>query len=343
MSLVDANLLDSRFLFFGFLSGAQKVISRQDELNKINVFPVADSDTGTNLCTTFLSVINSMKPEKSFNELINRIANQAIDGARGNSGVIFAQFLHGFRCETNGLIKLDLKQFAEALKNSVKRLYDAITDPVEGTILTVIREWSDYVYEKKESKDFFQVFEDSLEVAQVSLRNTAEKIEALRKVRLVDAGAKGFVLFLEGMLDFFKTGKVVRTTTSQHEILPEIVDEIHELPEFRYCTEGVVSGEKHLIDMKEVEGFLKTKGDSLIMAGGETRLHFHVHTNDPESVINYFISGKHKLVSHKIDDMLIQYNWKFEDPSDTILVTDSACDLPSSIRDEYNIYQLPFM
>ncbi|MFA8450105.1 MAG: DegV family protein [Bacteroidales bacterium] len=343
MSLMQSNILESKYLFFGFISGAQKVISQQNELNRINIFPVADSDTGTNLGNTFYSVIHSLHPEKSCPILINKIADHAINGAKGNSGVIIAQFLHGISCETNHLTNINLNSFANALKNSVKQLYEAVANPVEGTILTVIREWSEFFYEKKESTDgFFKVFEESLEIAKKSLSSTTQKMEMLKKAKLVDAGAKGFVLFLEGIMEFLKTGKIVRTPTSVNTSPLEIIEDIDTFPVYRFCTEGVIMKKHNEISFDEIKKYLLTQGDSVVLAGGGERLHFHVHTNTPDKVINHMIKQNHILVHHKVDDMLTQYNWKHNNTNEYVLVVDSVSDIPQELLDKNQIYIAPF-
>ena len=132
------------------------------------------------------------------------IAEAALIGARGNSGVIFAQFLNGINEETCDCQSISLKDFATTLKNSVNGLYKAIANPVEGTMLTVIREWTEFMYNQKDALDFRTVFINSLEVAEKSLMETPEKLKVLSKFNVVDAGAKGFVVFLQGILDFLK-------------------------------------------------------------------------------------------------------------------------------------------
>ena len=134
------NELDGKNFFYMFFSGAKKILEHQQDINKINVFPVPDADTGTNLASTIRSVIDSIRPTRSYKATTDAIAEAALIGARGNSGVIFAQFLNGMNEETCDCQTIGLKEFAETLKGSVQYLYNAIADPVEGTMITVIRE-----------------------------------------------------------------------------------------------------------------------------------------------------------------------------------------------------------
>jgi dihydroxyacetone kinase-like predicted kinase len=138
--------MDGRSLYYTFIAGARKVIDHQVELNKINVFPVRDGDTGTNLASTIRSVIDSLHPHRSFKITADRIAEATLMNARGNSGIIFAQFFYGLSIETGNFRSISLQQFAESVQKAVRYVYEAVANPVEGTMLTVIKEWADYIY-----------------------------------------------------------------------------------------------------------------------------------------------------------------------------------------------------
>jgi dihydroxyacetone kinase-like predicted kinase len=143
--------LDGRRLYYIFIAGAKKLFENQSLLNQINVFPVNDGDTGTNLASTIRSVLEKTRPERSYKNTIDTIAEAALLNSQGNSGIIFAQFLYGISAETEGLDTIGLIQFTESIKKSVKYIYEAIANPVEGTILTVIREWAEYIHLNRES------------------------------------------------------------------------------------------------------------------------------------------------------------------------------------------------
>ena len=138
--------LDGRNLYYAFIAGAKKVIENQVELNRINVFPVNDGDTGTNLAATIRSVIESIHPHRSFKITADRIAEATLTNARGNSGIIFAQFFYGLSIETGDFRSVTFRQFAESLNKTVSYVYSAVAKPVEGTMLTVIRDFADYIY-----------------------------------------------------------------------------------------------------------------------------------------------------------------------------------------------------
>ena len=149
------NHIDGKGLYSMFVAGAGKVLQHQGELNRINVFPVPDGDTGSNLASTVRAVLDRIKKSREYQYSMNEIADAAIDGARGNSGVIFAQFLHGLREETSRLKNVNLHDFAVGVRGSVQYVYRSISNPVEGTMITVIKDWADFLYLHRNSKRRF--------------------------------------------------------------------------------------------------------------------------------------------------------------------------------------------
>ena len=165
MNSLPVYKIDGRQLYYTFIAGGKKILEQQSFLNKINVFPVNDGDTGSNMAITIRSAIESILPDKSFTVTAKSIAENAIMNARGNSGIIFAQFLFGISKETEERESLTVPQFAECIKNSIPYMYEAVAHPVEGTMLTVIREWSEFIYTQREIiTDFNQLFLLSKEV-----------------------------------------------------------------------------------------------------------------------------------------------------------------------------------
>ena len=245
-------ILDGNDFFKLFSYGASEVISNRDKLNKINVFPVADGDTGNNLVFTLNSVLDYAQVKDSVYETLKSMAEASLSGARGNSGVIFAQYIAGLASETKGKASIMLHDFANASKNSAYGLYNALSNPVEGTMLTVIKDWSNYIVDNHKNYDSFDdLFEESVGYASKSLDNTKEQLEILKKNDVVDSGAKGFVLFLEGALRYLR-GEVLpeikrfslSDLSASHDSL------IHEESSYRYCTECIIKGNlpKNLID-----------------------------------------------------------------------------------------------
>lgn len=337
----DQNVLDGRNFFYLFYSGAKKILEHQQEINKLNVFPVADADTESNLASTVRSILDSIKPDQSYKVLTGTIAEAALVGARGNSGIIFAQFLSGLNEETCDCNTINLEEFAISLKKSIKYLYDAIANPVEGTMLTVIREWSEFMYKHKNSDaDFLSVFQNSIEVARKSLKETPQKLKVLAKANVVDAGAKGFVVFLEGMNEFIrnKNLKSLLSASRSIEIVEAFPELTHETFNYNFCTEALIKGDN--LDRKKIDRIIKSYGDSVVMAGTDKLARIHVHTNHPDKLM-IELRNTGTLSYQKADDMRKQYAAAHERKWNIALVTDSVCDLPEHLLEKYQINMVP--
>src|SRR5512140_671482 len=229
VTLAPLNEMDGRRLYYTFIAGAKKVIEHQIELNKINVFPVNDGDTGTNLASTIRSVIESLHPHRSYKITADRIAEATLINARGNSGIIFAQFFYGLSNETGEHKSVTMNQFAESIKKSVRYIYEAVANPVEGTMLTVIKEWADYIYNSRNKfADFNHLLISSYGILKTSLLETRLKLEVLRKNNVVDAGARGFVLFVESIIEFIHNRNIKELILSRYEV-----------PSFQQIEEGI--------------------------------------------------------------------------------------------------------
>lgn len=341
---MNANLLnyiDGKGLYVMFLAGANRILQHQVELNRINVFPVPDGDTGTNLASTVRTIIERIKGNDEYKHSANEIAEAALEGARGNSGVIFAQFLHGLRKETKDLQKVNLHDFAVAVNNSVKYVYQAISNPVEGTMITVIREWSEFFYQNRFStKKFYEVFSDSIEIAKKSLVETTQKLKVLAKSNVVDAGAKGFVLFLEGILELFKTINLKNLLSFSKKTLVEAVipEHVDEDMEFSFCTETIIQGKE--IDQASIRSIAEKYGNSVVVAGSEEKTRLHVHTDNPSDLF-YELKQYGELTNQKADNMRMQTEIAHHRKFNIALVTDSTCDLPEELLKKYQIQIVP--
>lgn len=333
--------IDGRYLYYTFLAGAQRILQNQAEINKINVFPVNDKDTGTNLASTVRSIIDNIQPDRSFTTTAGVIAEAALVGARGNSGVIFAQFLYGLSLETNEKHVITFDEFAEIVRNSIRYIYQAVANPVEGTMLTVMSDWAEYLYSRREAMtDFNQVVLDSLEVLKTSLLETKEKLKVLKQFNLVDAGAKGFVVFIEGIIDLIHSRDIRNLMTD----VPQIVSLVHseqtevDTINFRYCTEALVKN--ITLDQPAVQAFLQRYGDSAVVAGAAKTTRIHVHTNTPADLFNE-LKDYGTITSQKVDDMVRQNEVVNRRKWNIALVTDSTCDLPLEILDYYQVHVVP--
>lgn len=341
MANVPVIQLDGRNLYYSFMAGARKILENQTELNNINVFPVNDKDTGTNLASTFRSVMDNISPNRSFKITANNIAEAALIGARGNSGVIFAQFLYGLSLEVSDKKYISIQEFAESVKKSVKYIYEAVSNPQEGTILTVIKEWADYIYSKKDtSVDFKELIINSFEISKQSLLATKSKLKILSASNVVDAGAKGFVVFIEGIADLIATGNVRKLLTEQAQNIQLVHSEatVNEDIHFRFCTEAIIKGNQ--INKTQVAEFLNSFGDSAVVAGSDKTMRIHIHTNQPAEMF-YGLKNFGTITFQKVDDMVRQNEVLTHRKWNIALVTDSTCDLSSELIDHYQIHQLP--
>jgi uncharacterized protein len=333
--------MDGRRLYYTFIAGARKVIEHQVELNKINVFPVNDGDTGTNLASTIRAVVDSLHPHRSYKITADMIAETTLVNARGNSGIIFAQFLYGMSTETGDFKTITIKQFAESIKNSIRYIYEAVANPVEGTMLTVIKDWANYIYDNRNIfTDFNQLFISSIDVLNKSLIATKSKLAVLAKANVVDAGARGFVFFVEGITDFIANRNLKELIQAKAEtsLFEKIEESIPEKVEFRFCTEALIKNSS--IDNKSILPILEKYGNSIVVAGSDKMRRLHVHTNTPAELFNE-LRKTGTLAFQKADDMLRQsevvYNRKWK----IALVTDSTCDLAQDLIDQYQINMLP--
>jgi DegV family protein with EDD domain len=340
VSLEKISELNGKQLYYSFLSGAQRIFENQKLLNRINVFPVNDADTGTNLASTMRSIMDAIIPTDNLKETAVAMADAALTGARGNSGIIFAQFLYGFGNEIKTGQTMDIKSFAESMRNAVTYAYEAIANPVEGTILTVIKDWAEYLYALKDIiDDFIKLLVEAYERAQQSLAETTAKLPVLSRSHVVDAGAKGFVVFLEGILDFFTKGglkPVAMPVLEDDEQNDDIVT--HDEITFRYCTEALISSDN--LDKSKIREVIKVCGDSLVVAGSPQKMRIHIHTDFPAELFSY-LRRFGNITYQKVDDMVMQHEILNNRKSGIAILTDSSCDLPKDILDRLQIHMVP--
>ncbi len=329
-------------LYDAFFSGFTEVEKQRQMLNKINVFPVPDGDTGSNLLSTLASILDETEASHSFKETMNAMADAALNGARGNSGIIFAQYINGINHEIKNAEIVNMETLVDAIRKAVPYAYNAIMNPIEGTMITVIREWSEAMYEFKNTVLTFEDFAlHSLEAAKRSLANTPNLLDVLKKASVVDSGACGFVTFLEGIVLFIKNKRLhgnLRISGKREIVFEEehvfFADEIH----YQYCTEALISN--LLVDIPTLKNHLTPFGDSLIVAGTTEKCRVHVHTNRPAELFRV-LRAESTILQQKVDDMRQQY-WAANKRRHPIaIVTDSIADLPQRFVEEHQIHVLP--
>ncbi|MBN1326690.1 MAG: DegV family EDD domain-containing protein [Candidatus Cloacimonetes bacterium] len=335
--------IDGNRLYNAFLAGGAAVISQQDYLNKINVFPVPDADTGTNLASTMRSIIEGSRLYRSLKKTARSIADSALIGARGNSGIIFAQFIHGLSMEMEDGNRTNVRDFAKTARSSLKYVYESIMEPVEGTMITVIKDWVNSLDEQSSrTTDFSSLIAETLKVARKSLADTPKKLKVLADAGVVDAGGKGFVDFLEGIWEFISRGKLKRVYNLEQlrGITIEPLDHVRDhLTGPRFCTEAVISNCR--LSLPRFREKIKNYGDSLIIAGSPEKMRIHIHSDDPAQLF-YQIKNWGVISQLKVDDMQKQFEVSHQRKYPIALVTDTSCDLPEEIISSYQIQRIPF-
>jgi len=338
--------LDGDALADALVSGIHRVISEQDFLNHINVFPVADGDTGTNLSLSLGSALEVLtRPgEKHLGTLLASIADVLLDGARGNSGAIVAQFFQGMSDSAGELSRFTTYTFSKAISLGNEYAHDALSKPREGTILSVTAAFAEtvatHVKDVRDS-EFPPLLSAAIEHSDVALARTTQQLDVLRKAGVVDAGAKGFVTLVSGMTEYLNHGRIEPepdlSVLSGNDIGVAMAGSAED-SEFRFCTECLVTGTD--IDRRKLREALSVLGDSLVLAGTKRKAKIHVHVNDPEDVFN--IGRQYGEVSaEKADDMHRQTHASHAAGKKFAVITDSAADIAEEDMDRLDIHIVP--
>ena len=295
-----------------FVSGANNLKNHKDLVDKLNVFPVPDGDTGTNMSLTISCAIKELnKVEKDdIGQLGKALSKGSLMGARGNSGVILSQIIRGIAQSIDGKEMLTSMDIAKALKNGSDIAYKAVIKPVEGTILTVVRESSEYALKAAVlEEDIIEFMKLLVKEANNSLNRTPELLHALKEAGVVDSGGKGLVLVYEGMLkslegQFVESQEVQTSETSSVQVENKISTEDIK---FQYCTEFILETDK-ISDVQMRDKMLKY-GDSLVVVGDDGIIKVHVHTNTPGDVLQEALAFG-QLLTIKIENMKLQHENK---------------------------------
>ncbi len=305
---------DIRELFKG---GAINLRNNSAYIDSLNVFPVPDGDTGTNMNLTVTSSIKEMDAvaEDRMDLVCEAFARGALKGARGNSGVILSQIFKGMSLVMGECTEVTTKIFARALKNGSNAAYDVVTHPKEGTILTVIRLVSDYALKiSTKRKDFIEFFDLLLVKGEEVVKSTPEMLPVLKKAGVVDAGGKGLLTILYGMSNVLKGVPMQEISPAEggQERSEDFFDapDVHDLDDikFAYCTEFFIINMKKkttLSDIDKLRDKLNNIGDCVIVVGDLTLVKVHVHTNNPDKALGYALMLG-ELDKPKIENMLEQ-------------------------------------
>ncbi len=292
------------------ISGANNLKNERDIVDRLNVFPVPDGDTGTNMSLTMNSAVTELEQLQTneLDEIGKAVARGSLMGARGNSGVILSQILRGFSQSLQGKKHLEVSDFADAMDSAAKVAYKAVIKPVEGTILTVCRETAECAMENRDMEDMSEFLKKILEEARRSLAHTPELLKALKEANVVDSGGRGFVSILEGMLRCYEGSPVNSdgSAAAKQDFDELMKQDIHAFAgeiEFGYCTEFFLR--TYEIDADTFRKEIEHMGDSMVVVGDEGIIKIHIHTNEPGVVLQK--AGAHGALDRiKIENMRLQ-------------------------------------
>ncbi|MDZ7644429.1 MAG: DegV family protein [Woeseiaceae bacterium] len=326
-------------------SGIHRVMSEQEDLNAINVFPVADGDTGTNLSLSLGAALGTLErpPGTHLGALLATLADVLLDSARGNSGAIVAQFFQGVSDATEQLSRYTTHTFSKAVALGSEYASDALSQPREGTILSVIGAFAANLQRQTSSEaqpDFATLLQNALPGCRQALARTRTQLDVLAKAGVVDAGAKGFLALLEGMSEFIVHGRATELPAHirSEELAAAMPDFGDEAPRFRFCTECLVTGTD--IDRRKLRESLSTLGDSLVLAGTKRKARIHIHADEPEAVFD--AARRYGTVSaEKADDMQRQQHSSHERSARFAVITDTAADIADSDLERFDIHMVP--
>ena len=299
-----------------FISGANSISNCRQQVDALNVFPVPDGDTGTNMSMTINAAkreLETLKEEPTVEQVSKKAASALLRGARGNSGVILSLLFRGFSKGLEGKETADARDIANALSLGVAAAYKAVMKPTEGTILTVARVASEHAAElaaQEQPLTAVQMWKEILASAEEALAQPPEQLPVLKKAGVVDAGGQGFVVIWKGMLSVIEEGRIVPSEEEEQAAPKEkkaqgIAAEFNEEDiHFCYCTEFIIMLENPLPD-EEVyafKDFLNGIGDSIVLVADDELVKVHVHTNDPGKAISKALTYG-QLTRMKIDNM----------------------------------------
>ncbi len=340
----NAQLVTAAQLRRALISGMRRVVNRREWLDRINVFPVPDGDTGSNLAFTLNTVISAGLCRRchSVGGLMRSVADAALDGARGNSGAILAQFFAGVSQALAGVDAASPPLLARASKVGANAACAALSEPREGTILSVIRAFADAWVACAASVDNVRVgFTQALTQARTALARTPEQLPVLKQAGVVDAGAQGFIDLLEGIAEYVDSGRLSAPVTPHSapeipfagEHLHDDVDESH-----RWCSECLISGER--LPLQQIREALASVGAvSVVVAGGVDKVRVHAHVAEPALMFER-MRDFGRVSAIKADDMLAQQAEASRQQA-VAVVTDSGADLPIALQQALAIHMVP--
>ena len=332
--------LNKNQLHQAILIGCQSLINQKELLNQLNVFPIADADTGDNMASTANAIIKFSSVQDTLKLTMNSIADASILGARGNSGIIFSQFFNAWAQVISTEKLLTMGSFSRLLQESAHQVRSSIPTPVDGTLLTLIEAWASFTRDRIDTDCFAIAMSQLMPLLEEEVQKTLSKIPILKEMNVVDAGALGFYYFISGFSYSLQNPEQERLV-DEHALLMKPRHQtlsLSEMPKYRYCTEAVIKAT--FIDAAKLTNLLETYGDCALVANNERLCHFHVHTNEPHKLFPALMND-FTVQYPKIDDMVRQFQIHHQRQNSIALLTDSSADLPQSLLDHYQIHHIP--
>ena len=306
--------IDATMLKKMFLAGAASIEAKKEIINELNVFPVPDGDTGTNMTLTIMSAVKEVNAlsNPTIEELAKAISSGSLRGARGNSGVILSQLFRGFCKEIKDSKEINVTVMTNAFQKAVETAYRAVMKPKEGTILTVARGAAEKAAQLVSETDDLVVFgREVIEHMEVVLKNTPELLPVLKEAGVVDSGGQGLLEIVKGAYDAFLGKEVSITNIATEESTDRVTRERISTDDikFGYCTEFIIMLEKEytMNTEDEFKAYLESIGDSIVVVSDDDIVKVHVHTNDPGLAIQKALTYG-SLTRMKIDNMREEHN-----------------------------------
>ncbi len=306
--------ISGKLLRDSIISGANNIANKKNEVDELNVFPVPDGDTGTNMSMTIKNAVpelQKMGDDVTVAAVSEAVATAMLRGARGNSGVILSLLFRGISKGFKGKTTANGKDLAEALNLGVKAAYKSVMKPTEGTVLTVSREAAEAATAKaEETDDFLEILNTAIEAGEVSLEKTPELLPALKKAGVVDAGGMGYLVILKGMLSVFNGNGIIPSEAAAPSektvVSSNAAGEYEADIEFTYCTEYIVNKKEGCGDPMKLRAYLESIGDSVVVVDDDSIIKVHVHTEHPGNAIEKGITFG-TLTNLKIENMKEQH------------------------------------
>ena len=305
------NSINSSIFTDMLISAANNLCNHRQEVDNMNVFPVPDGDTGSNMSMTITACVKNTDElrSKSLEEASKIVANSALRGARGNSGVILSQLIRGVQKSLVGVNEIDCKVLALCFKNAQASAYRAVMKPTEGTILTVARIMGETAEKDVDNfSDIVEFFEHIVNAGNAALAKTPQMLPQLKQAGVVDSGGQGLMYLAEGALQYLKTGDVVYGSEPQVEQnQSEVAATIDQDIKFAYCTECIVEKKNAKADTFKFRTTIEKIGDSMVVVDDDEIVKVHIHTNEPNIVLGEALKIG-ELSSVKRENMKIQHS-----------------------------------